>query len=376
MPTIGSRHRAHGSASTGRTRRRGRRHHLAPLDGRHEPDRDPTVGVAGLALITTDGTGGTDGEKLSHIGPAAAVLRSRPDGELIAALRGLWVSYLNQRPDLIARAYLLCSWLFEAGMDPSIRDAAEATARAALDAGQLQLTGTDLRHEVDLLGVVLTHLRSNSARTGHGQFYTPADVATAMTALLGIDECRTADGTVDSTAVHEPAAGTGGLLRAAAQAMRRAGRHPATVVWSAVDIDELAIACLAVNAHLWNLGPNVLLGVGDALADDWRTRAEGDAQNACNSPSRSGGSRRCDNYSTLPRPAARPSASTSLPTHAARPARRHPLTVGTSRRCASLPSRPPLFNRGVSVWSAVSGRGGRLRLASKSSLSAWSARTW
>lgn len=244
----------------------------------------PLSVVAGLALITTDGTDGTDGEKLSHIGPAAAVLRSRPDGELIAVLRGLWAFYLNQRPDLIARAYPLCSGCSRPEIDPRIRDAAAATARAALDAGQLQLTGTDLRHEVDLLGVVLTHLRSNlthlrsnSARTGHGQFHTPADVATAMTALLSIDECRTADGTVDSTAVYEPAARyTGGLLRAAAQAMRRAGRHPATVVWSAVDIDELAIACLAVNAHLWNLGPNVLLGVGDALADDWRTRAEGE----------------------------------------------------------------------------------------------------
>lgn len=241
----------------------------------------PLSVVAGLALITTDPT---DTQEASRNGPTAAGLHTRPDSELIAVLRGLWASYLNHRPDLVARAYPLCSWLFESEIDPRIRDAAAATARAALAAGQLQLTGTDLRQKVDLLGIVLTHLRSKSARKGQGQFYTPADVATALAALLGIGEHhtangtadRTAGGTVDRTAVHEPAAGTGGMLRAAAQAMRRGGRDPATVAWSAVDTDELAIACLAINAHLWNLGPHVLLGVGDTLTDNWRARTEGE----------------------------------------------------------------------------------------------------
>jgi hypothetical protein len=40
-----------------------------------------------------------------------------------------------------------------------------------------------------------------------------------------------------------------------------------------VDIGPLAIACLAVNAVLWELGTQVILGVGDALTDDWQTRA-------------------------------------------------------------------------------------------------------
>lgn len=79
---------------------------------------------------------------------------------------------------------------------------------APADAGQLRLTGTDSRHRVDLLGVVLTTLRSDSARKGCGQFTTPGDVADFMAEMLGV---------TDSDTVHEPAAGTGGMLRAVAQ---------------------------------------------------------------------------------------------------------------------------------------------------------------
>lgn len=230
----------------------------------------PLSVVAGLALIRTDPTDPDQSDA------ASADLRALPDEVMIAVLRDLWIFYLNHRPDLIARAHPLCSWLFAPEIDPVSAEAAVATARAALDAGQLRLTGTDLRYEVDLLGVVLTRLRSDSARKGKGQFYTPADVADLMAQMLGVGDNHPADHPDDGLSVHEPAAGTGGMLRAAAQAMRRAGRDPAAVAWSAVDIDELAIACLAVNAHLWNLGPDVLLGVGDALTDDWRPRAEGE----------------------------------------------------------------------------------------------------
>jgi hypothetical protein len=118
--------------------------------------------------------------------------------------------------------------------------------------------------------VLLTEFRSESARKGHAQVYTPTDVAQVMADLLGLHDIA------EGATVHEPAAGTGGMLRAAAQAMRRAGRDPATMRWVAVDIDELAIACLAVNVHLWGLGTDVLLGVGNALTDDWQARAEGE----------------------------------------------------------------------------------------------------
>lgn len=244
-------------------------HRSAAATGRIEI---PLSVVAGLALLKIDPT---DAEHPNH--DAAAGFRAVPDDVMITVLHDLWAFYLNQRPDLIARAYPLCSWLFTPEIDPTVREAAVATAHAALNAGQLQLTGTDLRDEVDLLGVVLTHLRSDSARKGKGQFYTPADVADLMAEMLSIGADHTARRPAGRiTTVHEPAAGTGGMLRATAQAMRRAGRDPATIAWSAVDVDEFAVACLAVNVHLWNLGPNVLLGVGNALTDDWRPRAEGE----------------------------------------------------------------------------------------------------
>jgi len=217
----------------------------------------PLSAVAALALIRLDPD---DPE-----GPAAGSPAAVPPSGMITMLRALWTSYVNLRPDLVPRAFPLFSWLFDPDVSNSSLDAAAAIAQAALRAGQLRLTGTGLRHRVDLFGVVLTTLRSDSARKRRGQFYTPVDVADVMAEMLGI---------TGRDRVHEPAAGTGGMLRAAAQAMRSAGRDPATVTWTAVDVDELAIACLAVNAHLWNLGPRVLLGVGDALTDDWITRAE------------------------------------------------------------------------------------------------------
>ena len=40
------------------------------------------------------------------------------------------------------------------------------------------------------------------------------------------------------------------------------------------DISPLAVAGLAVNAHLWNLGPRVVIGTADILTDpEWHQRA-------------------------------------------------------------------------------------------------------
>ncbi|GGM80934.1 hypothetical protein GCM10012275_59470 [Longimycelium tulufanense] len=75
--------------------------------------------------------------------------------------------------------------------------------------------------------------------------------------------------------VQDPAVGTGGLFRAAAQAMREQGRDPATVSWYGADIDDLAIAACAINSVLWGLGPRVVLCVANTLAEgDWASRAE------------------------------------------------------------------------------------------------------
>jgi hypothetical protein len=74
--------------------------------------------------------------------------------------------------------------------------------------------------------------------------------------------------------ISDEVAGTGGMLRAAAQDLRQRGKDPHKVWWFANDIDPVAVAALAVNAHLWDLGPNVVLGCVDVLAEpDWTREA-------------------------------------------------------------------------------------------------------
>ncbi|MCP3801984.1 N-6 DNA methylase [Allokutzneria sp. A3M-2-11 16] len=75
----------------------------------------------------------------------------------------------------------------------------------------------DRNHEADVLGPLLTLFRSDSARTGRGQLYTPACIATLMAAMVTPEE---------HSSCCEPTTGTGGMLRAAAQAMRHNGRDP------------------------------------------------------------------------------------------------------------------------------------------------------
>lgn len=177
-----------------------------------------------------------------------------------------WAHFVRARPDLVTPAWpLIRPWHGEQQIDDAAAKAAAEVWRAALRAGQLDLTGTLRRRETDLFGVLLATLRSRTVKTAHGEFCTPADVASTMAHLLGAS---------DGVSFHEPAAGTGGMLRALAESMRATGRDPSTIRWSAVDTDELAIACLAVNAVLWELGHEVVLGVGDSLTDEWLPRAE------------------------------------------------------------------------------------------------------
>lgn len=64
---------------------------------------------------------------------------------------------------------------------------------------------------------------------------------------------------------HDPAAGTGGLMRAAALTLRLQGADPHEYMWSMNDVDPLAVACCAVNATVWSLGPHVLISRSDTL---------------------------------------------------------------------------------------------------------------
>ncbi|HEX5495181.1 MAG TPA: N-6 DNA methylase [Mycobacteriales bacterium] len=217
----------------------------------------PVSVIAGLSLIAPDDTD-TD--------TVAGLLLDCDTAAFTRLMRAQWSVFVHARPDLVVPAWpLLAVWHGEPGLDQPATCAARQVAHAAIRAGQLHLTGTDRRRKVDLFGPVLTALRSHTDRRARGQFYTPAEVSTLIAGLLGPPQ--------PGQVVHEPAAGTGGMLRAVAQAMREAGRDPAEVAWVAVDTDPLAIACLAVNTVLWHLGPYVLLGVGDALTADWITRA-------------------------------------------------------------------------------------------------------
>ncbi|WP_017626865.1 N-6 DNA methylase [Nocardiopsis chromatogenes] len=184
-------------------------------------------------------------------------------------IRQQWEDFVCTRPDLTTPAWpLLEVWHGQHQATDAVREAARAAGRAAIAAGQLELTGIrETRWEVDLFGVLLTTMRGTKSAAARGQYYTPAPVADAAASLLMEDLDK-------APWVYEPTAGTGGMLRAAAQTMRNRGRDPASAVWLATDIDPLAVACAAVNSVLWELGPNVLLTVSDSLAEDLDTALE------------------------------------------------------------------------------------------------------
>jgi len=82
------------------------------------------------------------------------------------------------------------------------------------------------------------------------------------------------NGLAPGQSICDPAAGTGGLLRAAAEVLRADGKAPHEFRWYACDIAPLAVAGLAVNAHVWGLGSQVVIACADALAEpDWNERA-------------------------------------------------------------------------------------------------------
>lgn len=216
----------------------------------------PVSVVAALAMLAP-----TESER----DQAATDLLGLDARQLAALVTAQWAAFIRARPDLINPAWPLIEPWRRNDLSDETRAAAKAVADAAVRAGQLHLTGTERRRDTDLFGPLLAVLRTRTAASARGQFYTPAALTDVIALVRGaLDE---------GEQVVEPTAGTGGMLRAAAQTMRAAGRDPGTVQWWAVDIDPLAIACLAVNTVLWELGHQVILGVGDALTDDWQTHA-------------------------------------------------------------------------------------------------------
>ncbi|GAA5152950.1 hypothetical protein GCM10023214_05400 [Amycolatopsis dongchuanensis] len=82
---------------------------------------------------------------------------------------GLWGSEIS-RADLVHLVYPLMGWLFDA--DEPVEAAAKSVGDAALAAGQLDVTGTLERFDVDLLGIVLTTLKAGGAAKTRAQIYT------------------------------------------------------------------------------------------------------------------------------------------------------------------------------------------------------------
>ena len=226
--------------------------HSAPTDSGHGI---PLGVIAALAQISQP-----------HHGPdiAAHLLALNPE-ELWQVLERVWAMQWIRRPELVHWAAPLHTWL-QQEPDAWHLGAVHAVAQAALESGQLELTGNPeplWRCDVDLLGTVLTGLRAHGARQVLGEYHTPPDIAAVMARFtLGAREELKPGQWFD-----EPAAGTGGLFRALAQHLRETGRDPRDYGWSMGEIDPLAAACCAVNAIVWGLGPNVLVACTDTLAE-------------------------------------------------------------------------------------------------------------
>jgi N-6 DNA Methylase len=188
----------------------------------------------------------------------------------------VWHLFESTRPELAVHARPLLGWTCD---EPSaeLRRAAHRLGHTALTAGLFHLTGTEARYDIDLLGLLLQRLRSKSARDGLGQFFTPMDVAQVIAEMTFQDVELAAElGLIDAApgqSIMEPTAGTGGMLAMAAAVIRGKGHDPAAFQWYANDIDPIAVACLAVNAHSWDLGRQVYLSCANGLDVDWPRRA-------------------------------------------------------------------------------------------------------
>jgi hypothetical protein len=198
----------------------------------------PLSAVAVLAMNEGDAT---------DRGQMRAGVLAWDDQQFAAYAHAQWATLALVRPELVVPALpLIDVWAREHDLTRPQRRAAKRTADAAVRAGLIELTGTQRRLEADVFGMLLTTLRSRADHQARGQFYTPAEVSDVMSRLLD----RTSASLAASKGFHDPAAGTGGLLRAVASELRWAGIDPATVEWAASDPDPMAIACLAVNVCL------------------------------------------------------------------------------------------------------------------------------
>ncbi|MFH8635550.1 N-6 DNA methylase [Streptomyces goshikiensis] len=217
--------------------------------------------VAALALI----------RQRDAAGPSLQAQILGLDGvELIEMYRQIWAQHWAYRPDLIDRARVLHEWLNDTkAPDKNRVYAVQCVTRAALRGNILDLTGHPDPYErahTDVLSHVMMLLRSNSARQGLGEYHTPPPVADTIAAVSLGAIWATKDPEAGQH-IHDPAGGSGGLLRAAAQMLRQRGFDPADFQWSMVDVDPIAAACGAVNMIVWAMGMRVTVACDNALSN-------------------------------------------------------------------------------------------------------------
>ncbi|MFF0742150.1 N-6 DNA methylase [Streptomyces sp. NPDC004111] len=221
--------------------------------------------VASLALI---GQKDKDGPDLK------SQILAQDDRELVEMYQQLWCAHWMHRPDLVERARILHEWANEDKHTRHELYMVRVITKTALDKGLFDLTGHAdpyLRSQADVLSPTLTLMRSTGAMQGLGEFHTPPPVTDMMAwstlADLSADIGDGGKALEPGQSILDPAAGTGGMIRSAAQNIRRRGLDPADFEWAMVDIDPIAAACAAVNAMVWGLGPRVTVACDDSLAN-------------------------------------------------------------------------------------------------------------
>ncbi|MFD8078988.1 N-6 DNA methylase [Streptomyces sp. NPDC059718] len=214
----------------------------------------PVSIVAALAMFPIKG----------HTEDVTRIISGCTDFELLQGYREVYTSVWSSRPDLGAAMAPLMGWLVEDGVEEKVH-AVRRVTDTALRYGVLQMTGDPdpaNRCDVDLMSWTVTSLRSHGARQGLGEYHTPPEVCDVMARMTCGNEMPE-----KGYWFSDPAGGTGGMFRSLAQHLRELGLDPAQYGWALTDIDPLAAAGAAVNAHVWGLGPNVLISCGDSLAD-------------------------------------------------------------------------------------------------------------
>lgn len=183
--------------------------------------------------------------------------------QLPQLFKEIWGVQWFSRPDLIEVARPLHDWLEEEQDTYQLRSV-QAVVHAAVNTGLMDITAeTDpyLRSQADVLSPLLTHLRHKSDKKWRGEYHTPPCVTDLLAHMLVDSDIK------PGASFREPAIGSGGMFRSVAQRLRELNLNPHDFRWFGNDIDHLSTACAAVNAILWDLGPQTAIWRADTLAD-------------------------------------------------------------------------------------------------------------